>query len=141
MDRLDGGNGDDRLDGGSGADILAGGKGQDTLIGGAGADLFSFSDIDNRKTPADVESSKDTIVDFTKGDLIDLSAMDADPRSSVNAFTFIGTDAFSGAAGEVRYEIVDGGVLVQGNTDTGTVPNFLIMIADVTSLSAGDFSL
>lgn len=77
--------GNDVLRGGGGDDTLIGGAGADTLTGGAGADLFVATHA----------FSTDVITDFESGvDQIDLSAFD---------FTFVGENAFSNTAGELRF--------------------------------------
>ena len=51
-------------------------------------------------------ATADVVADFNRaeGDRIDLSAIDADVYAAGNqAFTFIGTAAFSGTPGEIRY--------------------------------------
>lgn len=53
---------------GNGADTLVGGYGADTLTGGAGADHFRY---------LDQKDTNDLIVDFSVGDVIDLSGIDA----------------------------------------------------------------
>jgi Ca2+-binding RTX toxin-like protein len=72
-DKLDGGDDNDRLAGGSGNDSVAGGagndwiegdRGADTLAGGAGNDRFVFNNM---------SEGADTITDFGKGDVIDIS--------------------------------------------------------------------
>jgi Ca2+-binding RTX toxin-like protein len=81
--------GADTLLGFSGDDVLLGYEGRDRLTGGEGNDTFVFTDL-----------SRDRITDFTSGsDVIDLGwiASEAD-------FEFIGGEAFSGAAGEGRFE-------------------------------------
>jgi len=83
---LTGNAGDDVLIGNLGDDTLLGGEGADELTGGEGADLFVFQDT----------GSTDTITDFVSGDdRIDLSSFD---------FTYVGEDAFSNTAGELRVE-------------------------------------
>ena len=64
---LAGGAGDDTIAAGAGDDTIAGGAGNDSLAGGTGADVFIFAPFQGR----------DTITDFTSGDLIDLSAITA----------------------------------------------------------------
>ena len=64
-DTLFGGSGNDSLNGGAGNDVLIGGTGHDSLHGGGGADRFLFDDR---------AIGVDTILDFTKGDVIDLRA-------------------------------------------------------------------
>jgi Ca2+-binding RTX toxin-like protein len=63
-DMLMGGNGDDTLIGGNSADVLAGGAGNDSLDGGNGRDSYVFAD-----------AGTDTIVDYERGESIDLSAL------------------------------------------------------------------
>ena len=53
----------DTIDGGAGADVIQGGKGNDVLTGGAGNDIFIYTDGDG----------KDTITDYSAGDVISLS--------------------------------------------------------------------
>lgn len=81
-DLVDGGIGDDVLVGGEGNDILAGGGGNDSLTGGAGADIFAFGN----------DPGIDWILDYEKGDVIDLSAMDANTAlAGLQTFTFVGS--------------------------------------------------
>ncbi|HZF36175.1 MAG TPA: cadherin-like domain-containing protein [Candidatus Angelobacter sp.] len=63
-DRLLGGNGNDLLSGGAGQDWIEGGRGNDTLTGGTGNDRFVFNNS---------SQGVDTITDFSKGDVIDIS--------------------------------------------------------------------
>jgi serralysin len=117
-DRLYGGAGDDDLVGGSGNDLLVGGTGFDYLVGGAGADNFQFTSILDSRPAA----TRDVIADFNRGsgDVIDLRLIDANSLTARNdAFRFIGTAAFSGTAGELRYsgDIISGDVNGDGRAD------------------------
>lgn len=117
IDILDGGAANDQLFGEAGDDALIGGLGLDTLTGGIGADNFTFRTGDTGTTRA----TADRILDFTQGavgigDRIDLGQIDAIPGGTDDAFTFIGTAAFSGAAGEVRYQILSGVTYVYAAT-------------------------
>jgi Ca2+-binding RTX toxin-like protein len=109
-DILAGGGGDDRLVGGLGNDRIEGGAGADTLIGGAGADSFVFSNVSDSGTTV---GTRDLIADFhgaiSEGDVIDLSRIDADGNAGNGdtAFTFLGSGAFTGHAGELR-SVTDG---------------------------------
>jgi uncharacterized delta-60 repeat protein len=68
----------------SGADMLYGGGGADSLTGGAGNDVFIFSAISD--LPLD---SPDRISDFSAGDKINLSGIDANLASKFDqAFVF-----------------------------------------------------
>lgn len=136
-DTLNGGTGTDILNGGNGNDILIDSNGRDTMTGGAGADIFRFSaaiaDIGN------TANTRDIITDFSRaqGDLIDLSAIDANTGNGGNqAFTFIGTAAFT-AAGQVRYQ---NGVL-QGNVNNNLGADFSITMQASPALAAADFIL
>ena len=102
-DDLAGNKGRDVINGGDGNDRISGGSHADLLNGGAGADLFVFDG-------ESADGSRDTIELFSRaeGDKIDLSAIDADRNAAGDqAFTFVGSNAFSGTAGELRV-FVDG---------------------------------
>lgn len=103
-DFLFGRDGNDVLSGGDANDIITGGRGADVLSGGNANDIFVFADGDIGATP----DAADRITDFgTASDLIDLSGVDADAtRGGDQAFRFLGTRAFTGNAGELRYQVV-----------------------------------
>jgi Ca2+-binding RTX toxin-like protein len=93
-DTLTGWAGNDMLNGGSGNDVLNGGAGADVLTGGAGADVFRFSALTDSTVAV---GGRDTIRDFVSGDKIDLHLIDANASlAGDQAFSFIGTNAFSG---------------------------------------------
>jgi Tol biopolymer transport system component len=109
---LDGGAGDDSIHGGLGDDVIRGGRGADRLTGGEGRDRFVV-----RKASESTKRRPDTIADFSakRGDRIDLSGIDADEKKSGNqAFSYIGTKAFSKKAGQLRFD--KGKRLLQGDT-------------------------
>lgn len=137
-DQLNGGGGDDLLFGGYGDDVLVGGAGVDTLVGVQGADLFRFSAGDSG-----TGSAADLIADFTQGeDRIDLLGIDASlVVPGDQAFSFIGSDAFSGAAGELRYEYDGTYTWLQGDLDGDAVPDVEIRLNGDVSLLASDFIL
>ncbi len=76
---IGGGSGHDFLEGNSGDNIIIGGKGSDSMTGGGGNDTFLFrlDDFDNGVT--------DSISDFSKGDMLDLTAL------KENGYTFEAT--------------------------------------------------
>ena len=121
--------GDDALYGRGGADTLWGGQGADRLEGGAGADLYLYRDVDFDG------GGPDLIADFdgASGDRIDLSG--------AGAFTFIGSAAFSGTAGELRATASGGAWEVSGDRDGDGVGDFSILVATPAPLVAGDFVL
>lgn len=147
--RLEGRDGNDLIKGFGGADVIVGGGGQDTMVGGSGGDVFVFQ--------AETDSTfgaRDRIVDFTVGqDRIDLSAIDANTLINGNqAFTFIGTGAFTGA-GQIR-AVINGAdnVTLLANTDgdliaemaitvTGSITNDLFGGVNILAASASDFML
>jgi Ca2+-binding RTX toxin-like protein len=138
-DTLNGGLGRDTLNGGAGNDRLIGSLGRDIMTGGEGADVFVFNakitEIGKRL------ASNDQIVDFTSGvDDIDFSAIDANTAAGGDqAFTFIGSDAFSGA-GQIRYDAATG--LLQGNDISSNAADFsLTLVNPPTSLLGTDFIL
>ena len=153
-DTLAGGSGDDTLDGGSGDDVLSGGGdddiliggdgndeltgggGTDQLIGGSGADRFVFDDVAG--SPA---QAPDLVFDFNavQGDRIDVSGIDAIyGTAEYDEFIFIGDDAFSGSAGELRvvHDPADG--LLEGDINGDGTADMTIELLGVTSLTGDD---
>ena len=97
--RIFGGAGGDILSGGANDDVIAGGGGGDALAGGNGRDVFVY------RTLADSSGvSCDVISGFHFGnDRIDLALVDADILADGDqAFAWIGSEAFSGVAGQLR---------------------------------------
>ena len=131
-------NGDDIVDGRGGADLIDGGGGADTLTGGAGFDTFRY-----RLVGESAVGASDRITDFTRGqDVIDLSAIDADTGTAGNqAFRFVGTDAFSGSAGEVRFVSADGGVTITADVDGDRMADLAVRLDDLDAIGASDFLL
>lgn len=116
-DILLGGAGDDALQGGAGNDRLNGGIGNDGYVGGAGADIFVFADI----------GGKDRIADFTRGqDHLDLSGIDAITGGADDAFTWMGSAAFTGVAGQLRSYAEGGSFFVAGDVNGDGVADFTI---------------
>jgi len=137
-DYIDGGNGRDILFGDAGNDTIAGGAGADDLYGQAGADRFVFSAIGES-----IAGGADRLLDFDRaaGDLIDLSAIDANLGTpEEDAFTFVGTSAFTNRAGELRYEVIDNQVHVSGDANGDGVAD-LTFVVNMTSVVATDFIL
>ena len=153
VDTLIGGAGDDLLDGGTSLDTVSyvtasvgvtvdlrlAGQ-QDTVGAGRGADTFVFQAL------SDIADG-DLIADFSQaqGDIIDLSAIDADATvAGQQTFTFIGTTTFSGAAGagcEIRFEAGSGrNLVVQGDVDHDGLADFQFLVTTPT-LAASDFDL
>jgi len=133
--RLIGGAGDDVLKGGNGDDVLVGGIGADLLYGGAGADIIVLTSLaDSTQALA----GRDVVTGFKEadGDRIDLSQIDANNAlSGDQPFAFIGSDAFSGAAGELRYAVNKGDLVLMGDVNGDRVSDFALRIENTTSLS------
>lgn len=123
---LDGQAGDDVIFGGLGDDLIIGGLGADEMSGDDGADTFQFDDLE----------MGDLITDFdgSEGDMIDLSGFADDIGSDL---TFIADAAFSGAAGEVRYE---GGVLSMDANGDGAA-DFMVTLSNNADVDASMLTL
>jgi Ca2+-binding RTX toxin-like protein len=139
--RLFGGKASDTLKGGGQADLIHGNLGADQLTGNGGADVFRYD-----STADSNGSSLDHILDFTPGtDKIDVSRIDADSIAAGDqAFTWIGSNAFSHTAGELRAENLNNmGWFLEGDTNGDGSADFVVMLTlqGPTPLSAGDFIL
>ncbi|MGC4095936.1 MAG: calcium-binding protein [Nitrospira sp.] len=143
--------GEGTFNGGAGNDTLRAQDGYYTLNGGAGADTlehtgggikrgnvvtFEYTSVNDSPSG----SGRDTIIGFglaeqegQGGDIINLSAIDANALVTGNqAFTYIGGAAFT-AAGQLRY--ADG--MLQGSTDGDTAAEFEIQLVGAPALSVG----
>lgn len=139
-DLLIGREGNDTLIGGSGNDRFIGGLGRDIMSGGSGGDVFVFESV--LESPTGV---RDIITDFNrKDDLIDLRIIDANSEKSGNqAFTFVGTGAFSGTAGELRfsYSSANKNTYVWGDIDGDKKSDFEFIVTGNVKLTSLDFYL
>lgn len=143
---LHGGAGNDALLGGSGNDTLYGDGGADGLYGEGGADIFAFTitadSLDYAMRSDGAKLKPDVISDFTSGvDKIDLSAIDAVAGTGANdAFTFIGANAFTHHAGELRCELHNGVAQIYADVDGDGVAD-LHILANTPVILAADFVL
>lgn len=144
-DSLLGGAGNDRLTGGAGADVLTGGAGADTLSGGAGADRLTGGAGGDTFVFANAAAARgDTITDFraAQGDVIDLSALDADAGlAGHQALEFLGRGAFTGAGGELRLLSGKGFVQLVADLDGDRQADFRITLTGAPSVLADDLLL
>lgn len=139
-DVLNGGGGADRLVGGAGADQLIGGALRDTLTGGTAADTFRFGTGDLSALLAQA----DIITDFSQRDRdrIDLGLIDANTRvAGDQGFRFVGSAAFSGAAGQLRAYYQDGQTIIAGDSNGDRLADFHLKLTGAISLVAADFVL
>jgi len=147
---IDGGGGNDTITGtasydiiygGSGADRLSGYLGSDVLFGDAGNDIFDFNSVFD----SDDTNGSDTIADFVRGqDKIDVTTIDANANVTADQnFTFIGTGAFTGTAGQLRYQndFGDGYTHVFADVNGDSVADLHIYLQNIYTLSSTDFVL
>lgn len=142
---IDGINGNDTLSGAGGDDRLDGGRGLDAMTGGEGADIFRF----RSPIQSSVGALRDQIIDFNAGtagtsiDKINLQRIDAKTDVTGNqAFTFIGTAAFSGTSGQLRIELIGAATIVSGDVNGDRIADFeiaLLNFTDLANLTAIDF--
>ncbi|MFJ1291253.1 calcium-binding protein [Paracoccus yeei] len=149
-DQLDGRGGNDSLLGGAGADsllgsagndVLTGGAGADRLNGGLGADQFVFLGLGESGVAA---AGRDLIQDFShgQGDRIDLRGIDAHAGlAGDQAFRLIGERAFTGAAGELRYERTGNLTTILADANGDGRADFSVALHGSHSLVGADFLL
>ena len=130
--------GNDTLSGGGGDDVLRGGSGADILNAGDGGDVFSYTAVSDSTA-----SAADTIQDFESWDGISLKSIDADGNAANGdtAFSFIGTAAFSGTAGQLRYEIAGDTTTVSADVDGDSTADMVIHLTGAITLTASEFLL
>ena len=149
-DTLTGGGGNDELHGDNGQDTISGRGGDDTLIGGAsgdilkgrsGADDFVYQSVSD--SGGNAADTRDTIIGFDggEGDRIDLRPLDAKLGGGNQKFVFIGTSAFTGHKGELRYDVDSGNAIVQADVTGDGKADMTILGSNITKLSADDFHL
>ncbi len=111
-------------------------------MGGIGQDTFLFTGASLATLDTGTGASRDVIHDFS-GDLLHLVQVDADLNvAGDQAFSFIGTNAFT-AAGQVRF-FADGAgnTIVEGNMDNNLGADFQIELRSFAGqLQASDFLL
>jgi Ca2+-binding RTX toxin-like protein len=138
--RLFGGKAADTLKGGALADLFHGNLGADTLAGGGGADVFRYQAVTESYSVA-----RDHIVDFSPGtDRIELDRIDAKTGvTGDQAFTWIGSAAFTNQAGQLRAFQSGGQWIVQGDINGDGFADLVIALTlqGPTPLSAADFAL
>jgi lysophospholipase L1-like esterase len=137
-DRLHGGSGTDLLNGGAGNDVLLGSTGNDRMTGGSGKDRFDFNSISDSGAASGI---RDVIVDFRRGDKVDLSGIDANAGASGNQSFRIVSD-FTGSAGQLTREKLGAGFLVSGDVNGDGNADFAIQVnTTLSALQASDFRL
>lgn len=140
-DRIYGGKEADTILGNDGDDKIMGSGGADHLTGGIGADHFLYNTVTDSPVSTKVH---DIITDFSHAeqDKIDLKAIDANTHQAKNqGFHFIGEDAFSHTAGELRFEQVSGDTFVYGDVNGDGKADFEIELTGMMTLQDKDFVL
>jgi len=146
-----GGTGLDQLFGGAGKDILQGNFRSDTLYGGAGRDRFQFTsqfdskyeDIDHIRggSPAGAPKAGAVKAAFEapgkgKGDIIDVSAIDADDSRGGNQPFIFGVERQGG----LWLKDIGDVTVVHGNIDQDPTAEFVVYIHDGAGIRAEDYS-
>lgn len=153
------------LDGSTGADIIIGNAqsstidgnaGRDVIYGGGGNDVFDYNATSDVPTVGNVTAANvgqlEVIKDWSSGDRIDLSTIDARVTGpfdfSNQAFTFIGGSAFTPAnqqGGLRSFQIQDNAgqwfTVVEASTDNDAAAEFQLALQGQHTLSASDFVL
>ena len=125
VDRLYGDAGDDGLNGGLGNDLIYGGAGSDVMTGGGGNDTFYIlgeGDFGPLGAP-------DRITDWTAGDKINLTAVDANTAlAGDQAFAIV--SAFTNAAGQLvsTYNSGTNETLVQLDVNGDSVADYSLIV-------------
>jgi Ca2+-binding RTX toxin-like protein len=151
-----GGGGNDAIFGSKGANVLNGGGagdslyglgGRDVLIGGDtdtgfADDTFYFTKVSDSGTTA---ATRDLIVDFFFGDIIDLTEIDANRKTAIDdAFVLTGHSGagnFTHLAGELRYFFTKGHTIVAGDVNGDGKADFAIEIGSHFLLTGDQFNL
>jgi Ca2+-binding RTX toxin-like protein len=134
--RIFGGQGADTISGSQTGDLITGGTGADSLRGGGGADAFLY-----RSVADSTSAAHDTIQDFASGDIINVSQIDAIAGGGNDAFNFIGSNAFSNTAGELRAVFENNAWTVQGDVNGDGIADIEMLIVSDHPLVGGDFAL
>jgi Ca2+-binding RTX toxin-like protein len=139
-DILQGEAGADSLFGGGGKDYLTGGLGKDSMTGGTGSDVFNLTKVDESTV-----SNPDRVIDFNvkqKDHFVFGSGFDANSvLGGTQDFDFIGSDKFSGDAGELRFRYKDNLTYLEGNTDTDKTVEFRVILEGKIALTESSFML
>jgi hypothetical protein len=128
------------LAGSEAADVFLLGGGLDTVYGKGGVDVFRF--LPTALGPAAQSLTALEDVNRAQGEVIELLWIDAVAGTVANdAFTFIGTAAFSGVAGQLRWQAEGAVQRVQGDVNGDRIADLTLLVRAAGPLDAGWFVL
>jgi hypothetical protein len=136
--QLNGAGGNDKIKGVAGNDVIIGGHGADRLWGGTGNDRFDFNAVSESAWKSGM---RDVLEDFRPDiDKIDLRTIDANTLVSGNqAFSWIGSNALSGSAGEVRMQTSSAGTYISADVNGNGRADFGFLIKGTQNIDWADF--
>jgi len=137
---LVGSSGADTITGTATDETIRGGLGGDRLTAGTGKDTFDFDGV---KEIGKKKGKLDLITDWSDGDKIDLSTIDANGKKKGDkAFKFLKKEgADFTKAGQVGFDQKKGKTVVQGDTNGDGKADFKLQLAGDIDLAKGDFVL
>ena len=96
-----------------------------------------------RRREAPAGPPREGIRDFVHGDdVIDLSGIDANGADAGDgAFSFLGEGKFTGAGGEVRYQVTNNALILEFDIDGDKVVDFQLGVRGEPTLDVTDFVL
>lgn len=127
------------LTGGPGRDILIGREGGDALSGGGGENVFAYL----HESDSPLGAGRDVISDFSIGDVIDLTSLDADPfLAGDQDFLFLeeGAPDNRAAAGTLKYFYSGARTFVVAGTDDQASADLQIQLNGRVPLTAANFN-
>jgi Ca2+-binding RTX toxin-like protein len=124
------GAGDDTVNALGGDDAIYAGAGKDVLTGGAGKDTFLYAELSD----SGVGLGRDVITDFVKGE-------DKIALEQVGAKSFVGSNAFSGTAGQVRVSTSAEQTIIELDSDGDRIADLQIELTGGFLLEKSDFIL
>jgi hypothetical protein len=127
------------LYGGDSENILIAGYGREYIFGGTGANLFTYL------VPNGDQGNPSMVNDFDPAkDVFDLSHIDANlTQAGLQNFTFIGTNAFTSAGAQVRYQQdpTTNTTWVEATLAGDTTPDLVIQVVGLYAFTAANFAL
>lgn len=131
------GSGNDRLIGNGLDNIFGGNAGFDRMTGGGGNDTFQFIRFEDIGVAS---GQRDIITDFGAGDRLDFSKILLTAGQFGSQLDFIGGRQFTGEAGEVRFNVANGGnTLVSIDVDGDQEADARLQLSGNVALTEDNF--